>query len=413
MDRRGLLKLGALAALLPRASAATDEAPPAIAALADGTAGVRPIPPEAHRARIAKAQRLLAEHGADVLLLGPGVSLDYFTGARWGLSERFFGAVVGRTGDPAWITPAFEKDRALEQIRLGTDVRAWQEHESPYALLAGLLRERQATVVAVDESLPFVFADGLARAAPTARLVSATPVAAGCRMVKDAHELALLRRACELTVRAHRAVFESLREGMTQEDGQRLARDAHRRLGMTGGALVLFGPDAAFPHGTTKPRALRAGDLVLVDGGGKLHGYTSDITRTGVFGAAPTARQRLVWDTVRRAQEAGFAAVRPGVEAQAVDAAARAVIDAAGFGPGYTLFTHRLGHGIGMEGHEWPYLVRGNTLKLQPGMTFSIEPGIYVPGEGGVRHEDIVVVTETGAENLTRWTGPLEAPAVV
>jgi Xaa-Pro dipeptidase len=214
-------------------------------------------------------------------------------------------------------------------------------------------------------------------------------------------------------VRAHRAVFESLREGMTQEDGQRLARDAHRRLGMTGGALVLFGPDAAFPHGTTKPRALRAGDLVLVDGGGKLHGYTSDITRTGVFGAAPTARQRLVWDTVRRAQEAGFAAVRPGVEAQAVDAAARAVIDAAGFGPGYTLFTHRLGHGIGMEGHEWPYLVRGNTLKLQPGMTFSIEPGIYVPGEGGVRHEDIVVVTETGAENLTRWTGPLEAPAVV
>ena len=192
-----------------------------------------------------------------------------------------------------------------------------------------------------------------------------------------------------------------------------MAADAFRRQGMEGGALVLFGADAAFPHGTTRPQPLRRGQVVLIDGGGRLFGYASDITRTGVFGAAATTRQRRVWNVARRAQEAAFAAARPGVEAQVVDAAARRVVDDAGFGPEYRLFTHRVGHGIGMDGHEWTYLVRGNRTLLRPGMCFSDEPGLYIPGELGVRHEDIIFITESGAENMTKWTGTPEEPAVV
>jgi Xaa-Pro dipeptidase len=396
------------------APAAEGDVPPPVAALRAMTEGVSPIATEEHRARIARGQALLRESGLDALVLAPGTSLAYFTGARWGQSERLFAAVITREGDPAWVTPAFERQRALEQVRVGGDVRAWQEDESPYALVAGILRDRAAAAgrVGIEETVPFVFADGIGRAAPAARLESGTPVTAGCRVIKDAHEVALMRRANQITMAAHRAVFASLREGMTQAEASRLSVEAHRRLGMTGGALVLFGPDAAFPHGTTQPRPLARGDVVLIDGGGRLHGYASDITRTAVFGARPTDRQRAVWDAVRRAQQAAFEAARPGVEAQAVDAAARKVIEDAGFGPGYRYFTHRLGHGIGMDGHEWTYLVRGNATRLQPGMCFSDEPGIYIPGELGVRHEDILVVTDAGADNMTKWTGPPEEPAV-
>ena len=182
---------------------------------------------------------------------------------------------------------------------------------------------------------------------------------------------------------------------------------------MRGGALVLFGPDAAFPHGTSNPKPLRAGEVVLIDGGGRLHGYASDITRTAVFGAAPSDRQRTVWDLVRKAQDAAFRAAKPGVECQAVDAAARRVIEEGGFGPGYKYLTHRVGHGIGMDGHEWTYLVKGNTTKLRPGMCFSDEPGIYIPGEMGIRHEDIITITESGADVLEKWPGTPQEPAVV
>ncbi len=294
-------------------------------------------------------------------------------------------------------------------------MRPWEEDQSPFALVAAILKDAGATAgeIGIDETMPFTFAKEIGAAAPAARLRTATPVTAGCRMIKDAHELALMRRANEITVRAHRAVLASLREGMTQSDASALSSEAHRRLGMRGGALVLFGPDAAFPHGTTQPRPLRRGDVVLVDGGGRLHGYASDITRTGVFGAAPTERQRKIWDAVRRAQQAAFEAARPGAEAQAVDAAARRVVEDAGFGPGYRTFTHRVGHGIGMDGHEWTYLVKGNRTALRPGMCFSDEPGIYIPGELGVRHEDIIFITESGAENMTRWSGSPEDPAIV
>lgn len=415
LEFAGLATAGSAALSDGSANAApADEMPAPIAALKPMTDGVSPITPDEHRARIARAQKLMAESGLDAIVLAGGTSLTYFTGARWGNSERLFACVLPRQGDPGWVTPAFEKGRALEQTHVGTDVRAWEEHESPCALVAGILKDRGATGrVGIEETMPFVFSDEIGKAAPSARLTSATPVTAGCRMIKDAHELALMRRAGQVTVAAHRAVFASLKEGMTQGEVSRLSTEAHRRLGMQGGALVLFGADAAFPHGTTKPQPLKAGDVVLIDGGGRLHGYASDITRTAVFGAPPTERQRRIWDIVRQAQDAAFKAARPGVECQAVDAAARKVIEDAGFGPDYKYFSHRVGHGIGMDGHEWTYLVRGNTTKLQPGMCFSDEPGIYIPGELGVRHEDVITITETGAESFTKWTGSPEDPAVV
>jgi Xaa-Pro dipeptidase len=421
VSRRFVLSLSGGASALALGGApdalaqAGEELPAPIRALKPLGAEPTPIGVEEHRGRLARAQALLADSGLDAIVVGPGSSLRYFTGAEWGLSERFFGFVLGRRGDPVWVVPGFERDRGLEQIKVGGDVRAWQEDESPHALVARALQDLGgAGRVGIEETMPFAFSDGIAQAAPALRFASAIPVSAGCRMVKDAHELALMRRAAEVTLRAHRAVFESLREGLTVSEAAAWSAAAHRRLGARGGSLVLFGPDAAFPHGTEKPRPLRAGDVVLIDGGGRVHGYASDITRTAVFGAPPSDRQRRVWDVVRKAQQAAFAAARPGVECQAIDAAARTVIEDSGFGPGYKYLTHRLGHGIGLDGHEWPYMVRGNATKLVAGMTFTDEPGIYVPGELGIRHEDAVVVTETGCENLSpRWSGSPEDPAVV
>ena len=419
--RRQVLRLSTAAgaaALLPGGIGADDEAPaalpPAIAALQTMTQDAQPITADERRGRLRRAQALLAQEGLDALVVSPGTSLEYFTGVRWSGGERLLAMVLTRDGEPAWVAPGFEKARAQELIPKGGDVRAWQEDESPYALVASILRDRKATgFVGIEETMPFAFANAIATALPTAKVGSATPVTAGCRVIKDAHELALMRRANEITMAAHRAVFQSLREGMTQSQVSALSAQAHRKLGMPGGALVLFGPDAAFPHGTTRPTPLRRGEVVLIDGGGRLHGYASDITRTGVFGAPPTERQRKVWDVVRRAQQAAFETAKPGVEAQAVDAAARRVVEEAGFGPDYKYFTHRVGHGIGMDGHEWTYFVRGNTTKLRPGMCFSDEPGIYIPGEMGIRHEDCIFITETGAENFTKWTGSPEEPAIV
>ena len=416
-SRRDMLRLtGAAAAVgVVWPAEGAPDLPRPLAALRPMTAGVDPITLDERKARLARAQRLMAEVGLDAVVMAGGTSLEYFTGASWRNSERFFGLVLTGDGEPAWVTPAFEKRRALEQIKVGADVRAWEEHESAYALVASILKDRGASSgrIGIEETVPFAFAHEIGLAAPAARLSSATPVTAGCRMIKDAHEIALIRRACEITVHAHRAVFASLRVGMTQTEAAALSREAHRRLGIDGGALVLFGADAAFPHGTTKPRPLERGDVVLLDGGGALHGYESDISRTMVFGAPPTERQRTIWNVVRRAQAAAFQAARPGVECQELDRVARSVIEEAGFGRDYERFTHRLGHGIGMDGHEWTHLVRGNATKLRPGMCFSDEPGIYIPGETGVRHEDIIVITEDGARNLTRWSGSPEDPAVV
>jgi Xaa-Pro dipeptidase len=422
LSRRALLRLSgasALGAMVPERvrgeaqKAASGPLPEPIARLESMTQGTEPISLDEHKARIGRAQKLMAEVGLDGIVVGPSTALTYFTGAKWGISERFLGVVLPAKGDPVWVTPAFERRRAEEQIQIGGDIRSWEEDESPYALVAGGLRDRKIQKLGIEERLPYVFSDGIARAMPSVSFASATPVTAGCRMIKDAHEIALMRRACEITVRAHRAVFESLKEGMTQEGVAHLSEAAHERLGIEGGSLVLFGKDAAFPHGTTKPSPLKPGEFVLLDGGGLVHGYSSDISRTAVFGAKPTDRQRTVWQTVRKAQEAAFQALKPGAPCQSVDAAARGVLEAAGFGGGYKSLTHRVGHGIGMDGHEWTYLVKGNDTPVRPGMCFSNEPGIYIPGELGCRLEDLMYVTETGSDHMAKWSGTPEEPAVV
>jgi len=396
------------------------ELPPSIAALTPMREGVEPISTGERRERLERARRLMADHRLDALMLTGGTSLVYYTNVRWGLSERLFAVVVPARGTPFVACPAFEEDRAREQLAdgpLGPDgveVLTWHEDESPYRLVADGLAARglAAGRIGMEETVRFVFADGVALAAPAATVVSGTPVTAGCRGRKDAHEVALMRHASAVTLKAYEAAYRALEEGMTQARFADLVGIAHTRLGYSGGAGVQVGEYSALPHGSVTPQVIREGAVLLIDGGCGVEGYRSDISRTFVLGR-PTDRMREVFAVVQRAQTAALRAARPGVACQAVDAAARQVIDDAGFGPGYAHFTHRVGHGIGMDGHEWPYLVRGNTELLAPGMAFSDEPGIYLSGEFGVRLEDDMVITEDGAELLTPQSPSLEQPFAV
>ncbi len=390
--------------------------PPSIAALTSMRDRARPVTVEERRARIDRARELMRANTLDAVMLTGGTSLDYFTGIRWGLSERMLAVVIPVTGRAFVVCPAFEEDRAREQIQKGpladgADVRIWQEDENPYALVADGLKAlgKSAGRLGVEETVRYVFSHGVAHAAPTVEMDSATPVTAGCRGVKSAHEIELMRLASQVTLRAYHAAHQALKEGMTQDQFASLVSMAHRRLGFSGGAGVQVGEYSALPHGSITPQIITEGAILLIDGGCQVEGYNSDLSRTFVLGKA-TDKMKAVFEIEQRAQAAALAAARPGVECQAVDAAARQVITDAGYGPDYRYFTHRVGHGIGMDGHEWPYLVRGNTLKLEPGMTFSDEPGIYIRGEFGVRLEDDMLITENGAELLTPPSPSLEDP---
>jgi Xaa-Pro dipeptidase len=314
------------------------------------------------------------------------------------------------------VCPAFEEGRAQEQISNAPDsehpdVRTWQEDENPYHRVAQGLKERGIASgrLGIEETVRFVFADEIAKAVPPATLTSATPVTAGCRMIKSAHEIQLMSLANQVTLAAYEAVYHALREGMTQHDVGNLIAAAYGRLGFPGEASVQVGEYTALPHGSATPQVIREGSIVMIDDGCTVEGYQSDITRTFVLGKA-SDKMKQVFEIVHRAQAAALAAARPGVECGAVDAAARKVITDAGYGPDYKYFTHRLGHGIGMDGHEWPYLVRGNPTKLQPNVTTSNEPGIYIRGEFGIRLEDDMHVTENGAELFTPQSPSLEDP---
>ena len=390
--------------------------PPAIAALTPMTSGVQPITVDERRARIEKATRLMREKRIDALLLTGGTSLEYFTNMRWGLSERMLALVLPVKGTPFIVCPKFEEERAMEQARTGpldkgTEVRTWEEDDSPAALVADGLRSRgiASGTLGIEETVRFVFSDGVAKALPTIRLTTGTPITAACRGVKSDAELALMRHASAVTLKAYEAAWKSLADGMTQNQFAGFVSAAHQRLGYQGAAGVQVGEYSALPHGSVTPQVIREGTILLIDGGCKVEGYNSDLSRTFVLGKA-TDRMKKVFDIEHQAQTAALKAARPGVECQAVDAAARKVIADAGFGPGYKYFTHRVGHGIGMDGHEWPYLVKGNTQKLEPGMTFSDEPGIYSPGEFGVRLEDDMVITADGAELMTPQSPSLEDP---
>lgn len=397
------------------ATASADDLPPAIKALTSMKDGATPISVDERRARIEKAKGLMREHKIDALMLTGGTSMDYFTGIKWGLSERLLAAVIPVTGSAFLVTPKFEEERAMEQAHQGplgsdADVYAWEEHEDPYALIAQGFKARGLTTATIgaEETVRFVFADRAAHIA-NVKVVSGTPITAGCRMFKDAHELALMRHASAVTLKAYEAAYKSLKEGMTQDDFSNLVRLAHRQLGYDGSAGVQVGKYSALPHGSTTPQTVNEGSILLIDGGCKVEGYSSDLSRTFVLGKA-TQRMKDVFEIEHQAQTAALTAAKPGVPCEAVDAAARKVIVDAGFGPDYTFFSHRVGHGMGMDGHEWPYLVRGNTLPLAPGMVFSDEPGIYIAGEFGIRLEDDMVITENGAELFTPQSPSLETP---
>jgi len=390
--------------------------PPALARLKSRKDEAKPITRDERYERQDRARKLMNESELDAILLMEGTSMRYFTGIRWWGGERAFAFVLPAKGAAFYVCPAFEEGRAREQIAnapdgKGPDVRVWQEDENPYLLMAQGLKERGIATgkLGLEETVRFVFSEGISKSAPQVTIKSATPVTAGCRMIKSTHEIALMGLANQVTLAAYEAVYRSLKDSMTQSEIQDLVEKAHSLLGFSGSADVQVGEFSAFPHGSVTPQVLHEGTIVLIDGGGPVEGYQSDITRMFVLGK-PTDRMRKIFAIVHRAQSAALAAARPGVECGEVDAAARKVITDAGFGPDYKYFTHRLGHGIGMDGHEWPYLVRGNPTKLQANMTFSDEPGIYIRGEFGVRLEDDMHITENGAQLFTPQSPSLEEP---
>jgi Xaa-Pro dipeptidase len=380
-----------------------------------------PLPPNApasitdaeRLARIEKARRLMRDNGIDAIVLEGGTSMFYYTGVRWGNSERTFAVVIPAKGDLAWVTPGFEEERARELIPHPVDVRAWQEDESPYKLIANILRDRGATKkIGIEERLRFFIYDGLRKELPQASFVSATPVTAGCRMIKSPAEIALMQQSNDITLAAIGATIKALREGMTNGQVSTMFSDeVHNRGGVSDGALVIFGKYTAFPHGSIQPQQLHENDVVLIDGGCTVEGYTSDITRTTVFGK-PTDRMRRVWDLEKKAQSAAFAAAQVGATCESVDAAARKVITDAGFGPGYKVpgLPHRTGHGIGLDGHEWTNFVKGNKTKIEPGMCFSDEPTIVSYGEFGIRLEDCLHITGSGPKFFTPQSPSIEQP---
>ncbi len=425
-SRRRFLKLSGLTAgvatanpWLGRAAASVpDEAnvPPSIARLTSRKNEAVPITREERQQRQERARKLMAEHSMDAIVLMEGTSLKYFTGIRWWGGERAFALVLPVKGAAFYVCPAFEEGRAREQIANAPDgahpdVRIWQEDENPYERIAQGLKDRAISggKVGIEETIHFVFADGISKASPQASVASATPVTAGCRMIKTPSEIALMRLASQVTLAAYEGAYLAVKDGMTQPELEELVRLAHEKLGFVGGADVQVGEFSAFPHGSVTPQVVHEGTIVLMDGGCTAEGYQSDISRTYVLGKA-SDKMKSVFDIVHRAQSAALAAARPGVECGAIDDAARKVIVDGGYGPDYKFFTHRLGHGLGTDGHEWPYLVRGNRTKLQANITTSDEPGIYIPGEFGIRLEDDMHVTEDGAELFTPQSPSLENP---
>lgn len=378
------------------------------------TGAVVPISKAEREARIAKAQRLLAENKIDALVLESGTGLNYFTGITWWPSERTMAAIIPAKGEVRYVCPGFEEGRFRELITIGTEVYAWQEDESPYELIARVIKEAGTTysTVAMEERVRFFIADGIRKAAPNLKIVSGDPITIPCRIVKSAAEIKLMQTAMDITLAAIKYGASQLKEGMSQGD---LAAIINKAQGELGGyadfALCLFGTSSAFPHGSTQPQQLRKGDIVLMDCGCLVEGYNSDITRTIVFGE-PTKRQQEIWSLEKESQSAGFAAAQLGAPCEAVDAAARKVITDAGFGPGYKLpgLPHRTGHGIGMDGHEWGNMVKGNKQLLEPGMCFSIEPNISIVGEFGVRLEDCVYMTEEGPKWFSQQSKSLTEP---
>jgi Xaa-Pro dipeptidase len=378
------------------------------------TMDVTPITLEERQSRIAKAQRLMAVNKIAAIVLDSGTSMVYFTGTSWGASERPMVAVIPAQGEVKYVCPAFEAERLRELITIGKEVRVWEEHESPYKVVSGILKDFaiQTGNIGIEERVRFFIFDGIRKEAPQFGYVSADPVTAACRMIKSPAEIALMQKANDITVAAYKACIALLHEGMTPADFSSMAENAFSRLGVRGGLSANFGQASAFPHGSIQTQHLRNGDVVLMDDGCKVEGYCSDISRCIVFGAEPTKRQREIWELEKKAQAAGFAAAQIGAPCENVDAAARKVITDAGFGPGYKIpgLPHRTGHGIGMDIHEWGNMVMGNKTPLQAGMCFSVEPMIAIYGEFGMRLEDCAYMTADGPRWFSQPSPSIDQP---
>jgi Xaa-Pro dipeptidase len=376
---------------------------------------VIPITIEERKARIAKAQQLMAKEKMDAIFLEGTVSCFYFTGLRWGQSERTFGVVIPATGAIAYVCPKFEEDRARELIQpvYGDEVRCWEEHESPYALIVNIVKDRGVKYhsIGMEERVRFFIADGVKKLANGFEIVDATPVTAGCRMIKSKSEIALMQIANDVTIEAYKIAFATIQPGMSQTVFSGNISAAFKKLGYSGGASVQIGKYSAMPHGSITPQTIREGDIVMVDGGTSCEGYASDITRTIVVGR-PTQRQIDVWNIEKEAQTAAFNAIKIGAPCEQVDAAARAVITKAGFSTDYKLpgLPHRTGHGIGLEGHEWTNFVKGNKTPMAVGMCFSNEPTISIPDEFGIRLEDCVYISEDGPHYFSKQSISIEQP---
>ena len=362
---------------------------------------IRPVGADEYLARQEQARRLMKQNKIDAIFVEGGTSLAYFTGLHWWLSERLFAMVLPQTGDPFFISPKFEEGRAREKLGSTVKFYTWEEHEKPIDRIRQGMQDRKLlnATLGIEETTRYYAVEQLQQRLPTLKLVSATPVTAGCRSVKSAHEVELMQIANDITAKVYLQLQRELREGMGERELGTILSALYGEFGVEGDALVLFGEASAYPHGLTRDVKLKSGDNVLIDGGCKVEGYGSDITRTMVLGE-PSDKMKHVFDIVRGAQDAALKTARPGVPAEKVDAAARNYITEHGFGPGYKYFTHRVGHGIGLDGHEWYYLVGGNTRPLVAGNMFSNEPGIYIVGEFGIRTEDEMLITDDGARLL-------------
>ncbi|MFC2168620.1 M24 family metallopeptidase [Acidobacteriota bacterium] len=420
MERRDFLKLstGAGAALVasscsPRSNTKSGSSEAIFPELTPMTDGIIPITQNERMKRIEKAKRLMAENNIQAIYMESGTSMFYFTGVRWGNSERMFAVVIPVKGEVAWVCPAFELDRAHEKILPGTDIRTWEEHESPYKRVAEILKDRgiQNGKIGLEERARFFLFDGIRKAAPHLEYVSADPVTIGCRVIKSAAEIVLMQKANDITITAYKASINRLEKGMTSGDFRAISSAAHSALGASGGIGAQIAEASSNPHGSIMRIELKEGDIVLMDGGCNIDGYRSDISRTIVFGE-PSQRQREMWNLAKKAQSAVFETAGIGVPCEDADAAARKVYVDFGFPGGYNLpgCPHRSGHGIGLDGHEWINLVKGNTTPMETGMCFTNEPMLVIPGEFGVRLEDDFYMTEEGPRYFTTPSPSIDQP---
>ncbi|WP_286261457.1 M24 family metallopeptidase [Thalassotalea atypica] len=388
----------------------------ALATLADMTENIKPIAAHEFQQRIEKAQNIMKKHNIEATYLNAGTNLYYFTGTRWYASERMVGAILPQQGELVYIAPHFEVNTLSQYMKVSAPVVGWHEHQSPYQLVAETLDKMGITrgTLAIDEATAFFMANGIDKSLPNIELVDAKPVTAGCRMQKSPAEIALLQRAKDMTLAVQQAAASILYEGISTSEVTAFIDQAHRKVGAAAGSyfcIVLFGQDSSFPHGVKSPKALERNDVVLIDTGCQLEGYNSDITRTYVYGEA-NERQREIWQVEKDAQLAAFNAAKIGEPCGVVDIAARDYIASQGMGPDYQTpgCPHRTGHGIGLDIHEWPYLVRSEQTLLATGMAFSNEPMLVMPDEFGIRLEDHFYMTETGPKWFTQPQHSIDDP---